>query len=163
MNSRKKLHNITSKDIDRLTLDRKKGQVNVVSIHEGDTCDVVFELYGQYKERFNCRMLNYDASELEEGTNAKLARDYPAHLVIDGRPGGPSYFDPKIIWTEEQLQEKLDKNKNLTYAEFGKFDGFGRVLVTLKRNYDDNKSINDMMKKYIKELQEKKRKTRKTK
>ena len=145
MNSRKKLHNITSKDIDRFTLDRKKGQVNVVSIHDGNTCDVVFEFYGQYKERFNCRMLNYDASELEEGTNAKLARDYLAHLVMDGRAGGPSYFDPKIIWTKDQLQEKPDKNKNLTYAEFGKFDGFGCALVTLKRKYDDNKSINYLL------------------
>ena len=163
MSSRKKLENITSKDIDHFTLDGKKGLAKVVSIHDGDTCDVVFKLHGKYKERFNCRLLSYDAPELKEGTNAKLARDYLAHLVMDGRPGGPSYFDPKIIWKKQQLQERLDNNKDLTYAEFRKFDGFGRALVTLKRNYDDDESINDMMKKYIKELQKRKRKTRKQK
>ena len=47
---------------------------------------------------------------------------------------------------------ELDKNKDLTYAEFRKFDDFGRALVTLKRNYDDKESITDMMKQYIEEL-----------
>ena len=152
MSSRKKLENITSKDIDRFTLDGKKGPVKVVPIHNGDTCDVVFELYGQYKERFKCRMLNYDAPELKEGTKSKLPRDYLANLVVGGEPGDARFFDPKIIWTEEQLEKELDKNKNLTYAEFGKFDDFGRALVTLKRNRDDKESINDMMKKYNEEL-----------
>ena len=132
MSSRKKLQNITSKDIDRFTLDGKKGPVKVVSIYDGDTCDVVFELYGKYKERFKCRLLNYDAPELKGGTNGKLARDYLANLVVGGEPGDTQFFDPKIIWTEEQLQGELDKNKNVTYAEFRKFDDFGRALVTLK-------------------------------
>ena len=152
MSSREKLENITSKDIDRFTLDGKKVPVKVVSIHDGDTCDVVFELYSQYKERLKCRMLNYDRPELKKRTNGKLARDYLANLVVGGDPEDTPPLILKSYMTEEQLQEELDKNKDLTYAELRKFDSFERALVTLKRNYDDKESTNDMMKQYIEEL-----------
>ena len=47
MATRKSLKNITSKDIERLTLDGKEEEAKVVLVHDGDTCDVVFDLRGQ--------------------------------------------------------------------------------------------------------------------
>jgi endonuclease YncB( thermonuclease family) len=156
----KKLENVTSKDIDRFTMAGMKGPVKVVSVFDGDTCDVVFELYGQYKQRLRCRMLDYDAPEREKGkTDWKLARDYLAHLVKGGDPGhDSSFFDSKNIWTKEQLQNNLDESKRVVYAEFGIFDKFGRVLARLKRNPADERWINSMMKEFIEELKEKQKK-----
>ena len=152
MSSRKKLENITSKDIKRFTLNGQEGQVKVVSIHDGDTCDVVFEPDGRYKERFNCRLLDCNAPELKQKPKGDLARDYLAHLVLDDEPGDDSFLDPNNIWAKEYIQKELDKNKNLLYATFGKFDSFGRALVTLKENASDQESINDMMKEFVKKL-----------
>ena len=152
MSSRKKLENITSKDIKRFTLNGQEGQVKVVSIHDGDTCEVVFKLYGCYKERFNCRLLDYGAPELKQKPKGELARDYLAHLVLQCQPGDDSFFDPNNIWAEEDIQKELDKNKNLLYATFSSFDSFGRALVTLKENASDEDSINDMMKEFVKKL-----------
>ncbi|CAB4014099.1 Hypothetical predicted protein [Paramuricea clavata] len=153
MATRKSLKNVKSEDIpDRFTLDGKEGEVKVVSVHDGDTCDVVFELRGR-KERFVCRLLNYNASELKKKPiNGQLARDYLAHLVMGEDPDADGFFDPEGIWTKEQLQEKLDKSKNLVYAVFGKFDSFGRALVTLYTDSSKNKSINAMMKKFVQKL-----------
>jgi endonuclease YncB( thermonuclease family) len=81
MATRKSLKNITSKDIERLTLDGKEEEAKVVLVHDGDTCDVVFDLRGQ-KERFVCRLLKYDAPELKEKPNGQLARHYLTHLVM---------------------------------------------------------------------------------
>ena len=143
---------MTDEDIDRFTLDGKKGQVKVLSIHDGDTCDVVFELYGQYKERFNCRLLDYDAPELNEEPQGELARDYLVHLVTGGERNDDNFLDPSIIRTEAYIQEKLDKSKNLIYAVFGEFDSFGRALVTLKAKAQSKKSINDIMREFVEKL-----------
>ena len=152
MATRKSLKNITSEDIERFTLDGKEAAVKVVSVHDGDTCDVVFDLRGQ-KERFICRLLNYNAPELKEKPNGKLARDYLAHLVTGGDPDADGFFDPEGIWRKEELQEELDKSKNLVYAVFEKFDSFGRrALVTLYTDSSKNKSINAMMTKFVQKL-----------
>ena len=152
MATRKSLKNVKSEDIpDRFTLDGKEEEAKVVSVHDGDTCDVVFDLRGR-KERFVCRLLNYDAPELKEKPNGELARDYLAHLVMGGDPDADELFDPEGIWTKEQLQKELDKSKNLVYAVFGEFDSFGRALVTLYTDSSKVKSINAMMKKFIKDV-----------
>ena len=111
MSSREKLENITSKDIDRFTLDGKKVPVKVVSIHDGDTCDVVFELYSQYKERLKCRMLNYDRPELKKGTNGKLARDYLANLVVGGDPEDTPPLILKSYGQKSNCRRSLTRTK----------------------------------------------------
>jgi hypothetical protein len=58
----------------------------------------------------------------------------------------------KGIWKKEQLQEELDKSKNLVYAVFGKFGKYGRTLVTLYTDSSKGESINAMMKKFVQKL-----------
>ena len=145
------LRNVKSEDIDRFTLDGQEAEAKVLSVHDGDTCDVVFKLHRR-KERFVCRLKSYDAPELKERPKGWLARDYLAYLVAGGDPKADGFLDPKNIWTKEYVQETLDASKNLLYAVFGKFDSFGRALVTLYPTSSKRTSINAMMKNFIAQL-----------
>jgi hypothetical protein len=147
------LRDVKSEDIDRFTLDGQEAEAKVLSVHDGDTCDVVFKLHRR-KERFVCRLKSYDAPELKERPKGRLARDYLVYLVAGGDPkADPKEFvDPKKIWTKEDVQEKLDASKNLVYAVFGKLDSFRRALVTLYPTSSKGTSINAMMKNFIAQL-----------
>ncbi len=145
------LRNVKRGDIDRFTLDGQEAEAKVVSVHDGDTCDVVFKLHRR-KEQFVCRLKSYDAPELKERPKGQLARNYLAYLVMGGDRTMDGFSDSKKKWTKEDLQTMLDASKNLVYAVFGKFDSFGRALVTLYPTYSKGTSINAMMKNFIAQL-----------
>ena len=88
-------------------------------VHDGDTCDLAF-YYGVEIVRFKCRLMGIDAPEPREGRNAKLSRDFLAHLCTGGDPDGLDEDDG--TWTKPQLQNDLDKNEHLVYAIFGEVD-----------------------------------------
>ena len=41
--------------------------------------------------RYKCRLLGYDAPELDDEPSGELARDYLAHLCTGGKPGGSEF------------------------------------------------------------------------
>lgn len=138
------LKEITHTDVSRFSLKGIKTRAKVVAVHDGDTCDLAF-YYGVKIVRFKCRLDGIDAPELKEGRNAKLSRDFLAHLCTGG---DPEEFDDDGTWTKPQLQEMLDENEELVYAIFGEFDRYGRPLVILKKSKRSPSSFNDMLLEY---------------
>ena len=134
-------------NLERFTLDGIEGPAKVVSIYDGDTCDVVF-----YHEEFNaflrvkCRLLGFNAPELDEPYGKEI-RNYLAHLCM-GRLHNS--FD-NDVWDKKTLQDKLSENQNLVYAKFGKEEKYGRALVTLRRG-PTGMNINEMVEDYIKAI-----------
>ncbi|CAB4014098.1 Hypothetical predicted protein [Paramuricea clavata] len=142
--------NLKKKDnsVPRFTLKTVKRYAKVVSVYDGDTCDLVFYINTQNMNqdkpvRYKCRMLGYDAPELEEKPSGELARGYLTHLCT----GGDAHTHNAVenLRTEKRVQQKLDDNKNsLVYAEFGGPGKYGRQLVTLyqisKEEEDDSTS-----------------------
>ena len=157
------LKQLTNDNVQRFTLEGTERYAKVVSVYDGDTCDLVFYQDDEMKNvwRFKCRMSNYNAPELNKKPSGELARDYLAHLCVGGGRGGPSFLNPKGIWTKEQLQQDLNDNNRVVYAVFGRDGKYGRPLATLYQTSAKGNppkvqnSINDMMKQFILELDRK--------
>jgi hypothetical protein len=138
----------TKDDLPRFTLDGIKAHAKVVSVYDGDTCDVVFYHDGMEKlVRFKCRLSGYDAPELDDEPHGELARDYLAHLCMGNIR---SKFDDKgVPWDKKYLQTKLDENKNTVYAIFGKQGKYGRPLVTLNTTESFGSCINKLVSDFV--------------
>ena len=158
------LKNLKSDDVERFTLKGKEKYAKVVSIYDGDTCDLAFYLDDDrnYLVRYKCRMSAYNAPKLKE-TNGELTRDYLAHLCTGGKAVEPENFrDQNETQTKDDLQEKLDKSKRLVYAKFGREGKYGRPVITLYQTYTtgnpprvkNSNSINAMMTTFVDELEE---------
>ena len=154
------LADLKDEDVKRFTLKGKEKYAKVVSIFDGDTLDLAFYNEMSRFVRYKCRMSGYDAPEMDE-ENGKLARDYLAHLCMGGNDVKPVVFkNGNSVLSKDQLQTKLDKNKRLVSAQFGREGKYGRPVVTLyqtsSRGNPPNilleKSINDMMTKFVHEL-----------
>ena len=115
----------------------------VVTVHDGDTCDLVISRNGRYLERFKCRLASIDAPELKTGRKAEKARDFLAWLTTGEDPD--KFPKRSAPWSEEELQDRLDANKTLVNAEFQGFGHYGRPLVVLRKDSDDEDSFNDLL------------------
>jgi endonuclease YncB( thermonuclease family) len=154
------LKKLTHEHVQRFTLKGIEAYTKVVSVYDGDTCDVIFHHNGDFV-RYKCRLLGYDTPELDDEPSGELARDYLAHLCTGGKPGGSEFLDVNQIWTKQKLQQLLNDNENLVYATFGKQGKYGRPLVTLYQTPPRStyarrattQSINDMMKKFVEKLE----------
>jgi endonuclease YncB( thermonuclease family) len=157
------LKKLTNDDVKRFTLKGIERYAKVLSVYDGDTCDLLFYQDDEMVKyiRYKCRMSGYDAPELDETPNGKLARNYLVHLCTGGEPTKSAEFlDPNNAWTKEDLQRKLDSSKRLVYAEFGREGKYGRPLAILYQTSSrgnppdrvENTSINDLMKQFIDEL-----------
>ena len=144
------LQNVTSTQI----LDRSTNSLptnistnaKVVSIYDGDTCDLVIIRNGSL-ERFKSRLLGIDTPEIKTGgTQALKARDFLAWLSISNDP--TSFSKISAPWSDDELQLKLDANKTLIYAEFQGIGGHGRPLVTLRKYQGAKDSFNDLLMQY---------------
>ncbi|CAB4044575.1 Hypothetical predicted protein [Paramuricea clavata] len=150
------LADFTNDNIERFTLNGIHTYAKVLSITDGDTCDIVF-YHTEMREfmRFKSRLLGYDASELNKYPwTAKLTRDYLAHICMGNDPRD---FDESGIWEEDDLQDRLNESNNSVYVFLGEFDSFGRVLALFYKSIDefvdaDGESINDMMADYINKM-----------
>ena len=159
------LKKLKEEDVERFTLKGSERYAKVLSVYDGDTCDVAF-----YRDegmtdvvRYKCRMSGYDAPELQNKPDAKVARDYLAYLCAggDSDDAGNDFFNPKKIWSKEQLQNQLDSSDSLVSAVFGREGKYGRPVVTLYQtsssgifapNIRVTMSINDMMKEFMDQL-----------
>jgi endonuclease YncB( thermonuclease family) len=147
--SRTELRKITDEDIQRSPNSsapkNTSTSAKVVSVHDGDTCDLVIRRKSGLK-RFKCRLADIDAPELETGRKAEKARDFLAWLSIGEDPEDfPKRTKP---WSEDEVQNRLDENEVLVHAEFHGFGHYGRPLVTLKEDSEDEDSFNDLLMEY---------------
>ena len=117
----------------------------VVSVHDGDTCDLVFFKNGRF-ERFKSRLIGINTPELDTGgTRALKARDFLVWLSLGKSPSSfPRSSQP---FSQSQIQRDLDGNQELVHAEFQGTGGYGRPLVTLRKN-QGGKSFNSLLIEY---------------
>jgi endonuclease YncB( thermonuclease family) len=150
MSIKDQLKNITKSDYPRFTLNGIEAHAKVVYIYDGDTCDVVF-YHKKMKDfvRFKCRLLGFDAPELDE-PYGELVRNYLAQLCMGKTTEElAKYAEGELAeYTKEQLQEELDQNTKTVYAMFGKEEKYGRALVTLKTS-PEGECINDVVRMFV--------------
>lgn len=142
------LQNVTSIQKDRSTNSPPTSistSAKVVSVYDGDTCDLVIIRNGGL-ERFKSRLLGINSPEMSTGTPAKKARDFLAWLSIGNDP--TSFPKTSAPLSDDELQNKLDANKSLVYAEFQGTGGYGRPLVTLRKYQGAKDSFNNLLMQY---------------
>ncbi len=153
------LKQLTNDDVQRFTLKGTERYAKVVSVYDGDTCDLVFYQSNEMENhfRFKCRMSDYNAPELDEEPSGEMP-DYLTHLCMGGDSDVHGFSNPEVIWTKEELQQELVDNERLVYAVFGRDGKYGRPLATLYQTSSTGdppeveNSINDMMEQFIHEL-----------
>lgn len=100
----------------------------VVSVYDGDTCNVVFDHNGVIN-RWNVRMNGYDTPEMRP--SKKLPnRDEIKKKAIESRD-----FLKSLVFNDHQL----------VYIKCGEFDKYGRLLGDLFINENDDESVNSLM------------------
>jgi endonuclease YncB( thermonuclease family) len=142
--SLQQLRNISDKHVGRSSSSPPTNTTTtakVISVHDGDTCDLVFVKNGRF-ERFKSRLIGIDTPELSTGLRALKARDFLVWLSLGKNPADfPQSSKP---FSEYQIQNSLNANQELVQAEFQGTGGYGRPLVTLKK-YQGRKSFNNLL------------------
>ena len=116
------------KKIKKFSLEGQTKLCKVVSVYDGDTCNVVFDNNGVIN-RWNVRMNGYDTPEMRP--SKKLPnRDEIKQKAIKSRD-----FLKSLIFNEDQL----------VYIKCGEFDKYGRLLGDIYINENDEDSVNSLM------------------
>ena len=111
------------------SLNGKKKICKVVSVYDGDSCRVVFDVKGTiYK--WNVRMEGYDSPEMRP-SRSNPNRDAEKKAALESK----NFLKSLIQKDSEQL----------IYIECGEFDKYGRLLGKLFINEKDNVSVNQQM------------------
>lgn len=140
------LKNIKSSDISQFSLNGMKTQGKVVEIYDGDTCKIVL-LNNNVLQKFNCRMNGIDTPEIKpllsnpnreiEIKNAYKARNRLIQLCTNANIDFKN-FDTKKV--------SLDTNTKLVYIKCLEFDKYGRLLVNIYDNDNENSiSYNEIL------------------
>jgi endonuclease YncB( thermonuclease family) len=111
------------------TFEGIKCYAKIVNVYDGDT----FKACIYHKDeiiKINCRTMGYDSAEMKPRLNINNRDE---HIV-------------KAKNARKHFIELTTTSNELIYLECGKFDKYGRVLVTVYKNrYYKTKSINDRM------------------
>ena len=122
-----KLNKIDVKTTHFFSFDNHKCYAKVVDIYDGDTCTLLF-LWKNNPIKIRCRMKGYDSPEMKPSLNN------PNREMIK----------EKAHAAKEALMKYVNySNDSIVFAEFEKFDKYGRPLVTLFNS--NNVNINDIM------------------
>ena len=100
----------------------------VVSVYDGDTCNVVFDHNGVIN-RWNVRMNGYDTPEM------RPSKKLPNRDEIK----------KKAIQSRDFLKSLVCNENQLVYIKCGEFDKYGRLLGELFINENDEESVNNLM------------------
>ena len=123
---RKELEKCTN-DFKLFSLDGLTVIAKVVDVYDGDTLKACFYWEGKIR-KFNCRCAGYDSPEMKLPKNVKN-RDANKKKAIAAR---------------ERLKELVNFEKGTIELNLGKFDKYGRLLITMyNKKYRD--SINSIM------------------
>jgi len=116
------------KKIKKFSLEGQTKLCKVVSVYDGDTCNVVFDNNGVIN-RWNVRMNGYDTPEM------RPSKKLPNRDEIK----------QKAILSRDFLKSLIFNNEQLVYLKCGKFDKYGRLLGDIYINEDDKDSVNSLM------------------
>lgn len=105
-------------DINLFSLENKEFTGKVVSIYDGDTVKIVFKLFNTYY-KWNCRINNVDTPEIR--SKCELEKK-------------------NAIYVRDRLKDKI--LNQVVKVNCGKFDKYGRLLVTI---YFNEKNINEWL------------------
>ena len=112
----------------KFSLEGKTKLCKVVSVYDGDTCNVVFDHNGVIN-RWNVRMNGYDTPEM------RPSKKLPNRDEIK----------QKAIQSRDFLKSLIFNNEQLVYLKCGKFDKYGRLLGDIYINENDEESVNSVM------------------
>ena len=161
--SYEQLRKITEDKIERSKISPPKDTsktAKVVSVYDGDTCDLVV-IMGRRFERFKCRLAYIDTPEMPykkdeksdpEGfkkalRQAKKSRDFLAWLCMGNDPDDFNRRTKPL--DDDELQAQLDENTTLVYVEFQKPGRWGRPIVVLKKDgEEETESFNNLLLEY---------------
>lgn len=112
----------------KFSLEGQTKLCKVVSVYDGDTCNVVFDHNGVIN-RWNIRMNGYDTPEM------RPSKKLPNRDEIK----------QKAIQSRDFLKSLIFNNEQLVYLKCGKFDKYGRLLGEIYINENDEESVNSVM------------------
>lgn len=119
---------LNCKDCQYFTFNNQTHLVKVIKCYDGDTLYCVFKHDGDYY-KFRIRMNGYDTAEM------KPSKKIPEQERVE--------IKRRALEAKKRLEElTMD---DLVYLECDKFDKYGRILGVVKKNLDDEKSVNDIM------------------
>lgn len=98
------------------TFDGNLFKAKVVSIYDGDTYRVKFMRNGE-QVQYNCRATGYDSPEMK-----------PSKLIPENKRRAEK---KAAIEAKEALRKAVMRPSQLVYIKCGKFDKYGRLLVTI--------------------------------
>jgi endonuclease YncB( thermonuclease family) len=119
---RKYLLDVEYDDVAFFHLNGYQTYAKIVSQYDGDTASLVFFLNGKIV-KFRCRLANIDCAE-KRSTNPKEVE----HAM-------------RALHRVDQLSDP----DRIVYAQFHKFDKYGRLLTTLRKNKEDEFSFNETL------------------
>lgn len=134
----------TNENTKQFSLEGYMNWCKVVSIYDADTCKIVFHLPNNDIEivKMPARLMGIDAPEMrpsksseyyeEEKKAAKIARNRFVQLATNC-----NIPDVKIQYKKKEIKQIISENTKLVYCRFDKFDKYGRVLVSLSDDKDD--------------------------
>jgi endonuclease YncB( thermonuclease family) len=112
----------------KFSLEGQTKLCKVVSVYDGDTCNVVFDNNGVIN-RWNVRMNGYDTPEMRPSKKLPNRDD----------------IKQKAILSRDFLKSLIFNNEQLVYLKCGKFDKYGRLLGDIYINEDDEEPVNNLM------------------
>jgi len=120
------------------SFDGKTFFTKILDVYDGDTLTMTIRV-DNCNFKTNCRLNGIDCDEMKsrnhlERTNAKKARQYLIFLLTDRKI--------EIDSTRREIQDLFSTDKCLVKVCCGKFDKYGRILVTIWKN---DVCINDEM------------------
>jgi endonuclease YncB( thermonuclease family) len=130
------------------SLDGLKTYGKIIDIYDGDTCTIAIYLDCIGIKSFKCRLSGIDTPEMIEQTKtiAIKARNKLLFLASDGLIN----IDDSQIYTRDMIRKKCEEQHHLIYIECGKFDKYGRLLVTLYLDKNKNNKNNNINQELIK-------------
>lgn len=112
----------------KFSLEGQTKLCKVVSVYDGDTCNVVFDHNGVIN-RWNVRMNGYDTPEM------RPSKKLPNRDEIK----------QKAIKSRDFLKSLICNKDQLVYIKCGEFDKYGRLLGEIYINENDEDSVNSLM------------------
>ena len=117
----RKLCDCTEDNTEFMSFDNVCCEGKVVDVYDGDSLTLALPFGGGYY-KFKCRLFGIDTAELRTCDREEKKVGLEAKLFLENMVKGV------VVW-----------------VECGKFDKYGRLLVTSFKSFEEERSVNDMM------------------
>lgn len=134
------LKELDTTTVPHLSLEATRTMARVTDVYDGDTLTLAMQVFGKvYK--VSGRLIGVDTCERHDEDEAKRARAERARDRLLELIGA----DATKCSSRAKAQEFFKNVPVLVYVECGKFDKYGRVLVSLKRKQEDARTISEVL------------------